>query len=116
MRELTASTDWPVPALMSLPAPGSAALIAQMSLLQSRRQQYGQLTVHFISQSQTATSSATLFMRVPDDKRSIDVCILSLALVEYVRAKKAPTLVFITVTPRLQSKVLYFSPRSPRGG
>jgi hypothetical protein len=36
-------------------------------------------------------------MRVPDDKRSIDVCILSLALVAYVRAIKAPTLVLITV-------------------
>ena len=99
---------------MLLPAPGSAALIAQMSLLQNLRQQYGQLTVHFISQSQTAASSATLFMRVPDDKRSMDVFILSLALVEYVRANKAPTLVFITVTPRLQLKVLYLSHRSPR--
>ena len=43
MRELTALTDWLAPALMLLPAPGSVALKAQMSLLQSRRQQYGPL-------------------------------------------------------------------------
>jgi hypothetical protein len=36
-------------------------------------------------------------MRKPEDSRSMDVCILSLALVAYVRAIKAPTLVLITV-------------------
>jgi hypothetical protein len=36
-------------------------------------------------------------MRKPEDNRSMDVCILSLALVAYVRAIKAPTLVLITV-------------------
>ena len=49
VRELTASTGQPAPTLMSLPAPGSVALIAQMSLLQSRRQQYGPLTAQSAS-------------------------------------------------------------------
>jgi hypothetical protein len=53
-------------------------------------------------------------MRIPDDKRSIDVCILSLALVAYVRAIKAPTLVLITVTAELLSKALNFSQRCPQ--
>ena len=44
-----------------------------------------------------AASSAALLMRKPEDNRSMDVCILSLALVAYVRAIKAPTLVLITV-------------------
>ena len=44
MLVLTALTDWPGLALMSLPAPESVALIAQMSLLQNLRQQFGPLT------------------------------------------------------------------------
>jgi hypothetical protein len=53
--------------------------------------------VILLATAKPAASSAALLMRIPDDKRSIDVCILSLALVAYVRAIKAPTLVLITV-------------------
>jgi hypothetical protein len=45
-------------------------------------------------------------MRKPEDSRSMDVCILSLALVAYVRAIKAPTLVLITVMLRPFNKVM----------
>jgi hypothetical protein len=44
-----------------------------------------------------AASSAALFIRRPEERRSIDVVILELALVAYVLAIKAPTLVLITV-------------------